>query len=342
MEAGQGGVEGSADILLDKPSSTYLYLGYCLAIVAGICFTSSNVMVKFLPRVSSWELLLVRCVLQIIAMTPLIILTKSNILGTPDFATRWRVVSQGVLGGVLLLGIFQAVSALPLGDATAIFFSSPAFTMVLSTCLLRDHCGLFRTFIAISLLGGVVILSRPPAIFPPSPAIFVNSSIQVDKAYQGEYNFVGIASAVLVPILSAWIVIITRQAKHVHYSVLVFWFAIGGLIVALVGIFFLEHEDNSHKFFQDWTVGEWMLSFCVATIGIFGSMVMTKALCWVTPSKVMVVRSFEVVVAYILQVTLFDTPTHLSDVGGTMLVILAVLSMGLEDKVMRRVSWRFM
>ena len=33
-----------------------------------------------------------------------------------------------------------------------------------------------------------------------------------------------------------------------------------------------------------------------------GSILMTKAVCWVTPSKVMVVRSFEVVAAYVLQV----------------------------------------
>ena len=39
------------------------------------------------------------------------------------------------------------VRSLPLGDATAIFFSSPAFTMLLSTVLLKDHCGLFRIFI---------------------------------------------------------------------------------------------------------------------------------------------------------------------------------------------------
>ena len=27
----------------------------------------------------------------------------------------------------------------------------------------------------------------------------------------------------------------SRQARHVHYSVLVFWFGMGGLVVAIVG-----------------------------------------------------------------------------------------------------------
>ena len=94
---------------------------------------SSNVMVKYIPDVNSWQLLFVRCVSQLLSMLPIIICGKHHILGTPDFATRWRVAAQGVLGGFLLLGIFEAVARLPLGDCTAIFFSAPAFTMVKPT-----------------------------------------------------------------------------------------------------------------------------------------------------------------------------------------------------------------
>ena len=87
-------------------------------------------MVKYIPDVNSWQLLFVRCVSQLVTMVPIIVLGKHNILGTPDWATRWRLAAQGILGGLLLLGIFEAVARLPLGDCTAIFFSAPAFTMV--------------------------------------------------------------------------------------------------------------------------------------------------------------------------------------------------------------------
>merc|ERR1712098_309606 len=132
------------------------------------------------------------------------------------------------------------------------------------------------------------------------------------------------------------IVIITRQAKHVHYSVLVFWFGVGGLIVSVIGMFGI----SKGPLFHDWDDRMWMLSIMVALVGILGSILMTKAVCWVTPSKVMVVRSFEVVAAYLRKVPVFDTPTHLSDVGGTMMVLVAVLGMGLEDTVMKRFKWR--
>ena len=87
-------------------------------------------MVKYIPDVNSWQLLFVRCVSQLVTMVPIMVLGQHHILGTPDWATRWRLAAQGILGGLLLLGIFEAVARLPLGDCTAIFFSAPAFTMV--------------------------------------------------------------------------------------------------------------------------------------------------------------------------------------------------------------------
>jgi len=324
-----------------------VYLGYCCAILAGLCFTSSNVMIKYIPEVNSWQLLLVRCLAQLATMVPIMLLGKHNIFGTPDFATRWRLVAQGVLGGFLLLGIFVAVARMPLGDCTAIFFSSPAFTMVLSCIILKDHCGVWRCLVAITLLTGVMILSRPPALFPTTPATANHTSRahtnddhdhDLSDNNEGGYDLVGVLASLAVPTLSAWIVIITRQAKHVHYSVLVFWFGVGGLVVSLVGMFL---RDSEHMI-QTWSIKEWMLSFMVALVGILGSIAMTKAVCWVTPSKVMVVRSFEVVAAYILQVTVYDVPTHWSDLAGTMCVISAVIAMGLEDYLMEKLNWRFL
>mgnify|MGYP007045168148 FL=1 len=171
----------------------------------------------------------------------------------------------------------------------------------MSLFILKDHCGVWRILIAAMLLGGVLILSRPESLFETSPPNNITNSSGGPAhrdPHDGSYEFVGLLSAVAVPLLSALIVIITRQAKHVHYSVLVFWFGVGGLVVSIVGMFAIDKRP----LFYDWDERMWILSVMVALVGILGSILMTKAVCWVTPSKVMVVRSFEVVAAYILQV----------------------------------------
>jgi len=326
----------------DSVPQAYTLLGFASAILAGLCFTSTNVMVKFAPELSSWQLLLVRCSAQVVCMAPIMAWTRSPILPA-DFATRWKVLVQGVLGGFLLLSIFVAVNKLNLGDATAIFYSSPAFTLVLSAILLRDHCGIYRTLIAVVLLTGVVVLCRPEALFFHSDEASNhtnNSHHDAKKSpHNGDYDMVGIVAGICVPLLSAWIVILTRQAKHIHYSVLVFWFGIGGLIVSICGNIYVADPKVT---FSNWSCNQWVLSSLIGMLGIMGSIVMNKAVQWVTPSRVMVIRSFEVVAAYILQITVFDCPTHWTDLGGTLLVMTAVLGMGMEEKIMEALTFRYL
>ena len=100
-------------------------------------------------------------------MIPVLCWTKESILGPPgDVKARLRMGAQAVISGCILLCYFEGIRRLPLGDFGAIAFSSPAFTMVLSIFMLRDHCGFYRCMIGIILTVGVVLISRPSALFP--------------------------------------------------------------------------------------------------------------------------------------------------------------------------------
>ena len=169
----------------------------------------------------------------------------------------------------MLLSIFEAVKRLPIGDCTAIFFSTPAVTLLMSTVLLKEHCGVYRLLIGTCLVIGVVIISRPPALFPAPPSAADNTTASNVTHSESEdsgltdtievkqpYDLVGLAFAVAMPFLSAWVAIITRELRTVHFSILVFWFAIGGLIVSVVGILFLDSEP----LFFEWTWVTWLLS----------------------------------------------------------------------------------
>ena len=90
----------------------------------------------------------------------------------------------------------------------------------MSCIILRDHCGVWRIMVAITLLSGVLILSRPESLFESGVDRANRSSSNTshhhprnpgpDEAHHGQYDVVGLLSAMAVPILSAWIVIITR------------------------------------------------------------------------------------------------------------------------------------
>ena len=109
--------------------------------------------------VSPWQLLLLRCCLQMAVVTPAIISQGSSLLSFPDLKTRLFVSCQAVLGGLMLLCVFGAIERLPIGDFSSIAFSSPAITMLLSTCLLGERCGLYRATVGCCLITGVFIRS---------------------------------------------------------------------------------------------------------------------------------------------------------------------------------------
>ena len=123
-----------------------------------------------------------------------------------------------------------------------------------------------------------------------------------------------------------------------HYSVLLFWFGVGALIVSIIGLL------GMHKgvMFHDWQLRQWILSSMIAVSSVFGIILMTKAVCWLMPTKVTVVCSFEVVAAYILQVALFEEPTHWTDLVGTLCVISSVIATVAEDYLMEKFNWRFL
>lgn len=300
--------------------SKYL-LGVMLVILAGCAFTAANVVQKIVaPSLDFWSLLLHRSLVQMAIMAGHVACTTRDWLGHPD--TRTKVFLQGVFGGLLLLAIFVAVKHVPLGNASAIFFCTPVATFLFASFMLEESFGLYRAFISLLMVTGVLLITRPPVLFPVD-------SEQKDKEEDG--NLVGYMAAICVPILSAVVSIWTRQCRNVTASVLMFWFAAGAFIVAFGGIVF---NFNDHVF--QMTTTNWIFTFVIIALGMIGNMSYTFAVRWVSPSKANVFRSFEVILNYSLQILLEKMVFHPTDVAGIVMLLLAVVATGFETEVMAR------
>ena len=152
--------------------------------------------------VSSWQMLLLRNAVILVLVVPIMVWSKVSPLGPPDTVTRLRLGLQAVTSNILVLCYYEAMMRLPLGDAGAIMFSSPVFTMIMSVFMLRERCGLYRLLVSIVLVSGVIVVSRPPAIF---------GDLEVDlKDMKHSADVIGILAAVLGALLSAWTTIIVK------------------------------------------------------------------------------------------------------------------------------------
>ena len=157
----------------------------------------------------------VRGAVPLLVIIPVLCWNKENICGPPDIKTRLRMLAVACTSGTMLMCVFEGIDRLPFGDYSAIAFSSPVFTMVLSIFLLKDHFGIYRSIIGIILTMGVVIISRPTALFPTDsdqpiiPATNLTSS-HTKHEMKKSTDILGIAFALTGALLSAWITILVR------------------------------------------------------------------------------------------------------------------------------------
>ncbi len=80
--------------------------------------------------------------------------------------------------------------------------------------------------ISLLMLSGVVLITRPPFLFHSTYGQHDVSQV---------FSPIGYVCAVLVPLLSAIISILTRQLKDIHASIVMFWFASGTFIIGCGG-----------------------------------------------------------------------------------------------------------
>ena len=78
------------------------------------------------------------------------------------------IISQGLINGAIIYTTYQAVLNAPLGDAMAVIFSTPIFSLVLSAIFLRDadKFTVSKLIAALSVVIGVALIVKPPFLFP--------------------------------------------------------------------------------------------------------------------------------------------------------------------------------
>ena len=83
---------------------------------------------------------------------------------------------------------FIAVSHIPMGDALTVVYASPLFTMILSFIFLGHRLRLYKFSFALVLIVGIVLVVRPPFLFP-------NKDQKTNHKSHDVHYFWGIASA---------------------------------------------------------------------------------------------------------------------------------------------------
>jgi drug/metabolite transporter (DMT)-like permease len=133
--------------------------------------------------------------------------------------------------GLTSMGMtFQALILLPLADATAINFTAPIFATILSFVILKEDVGVHRwAAVAIGFVG-VLIIARPGGSSLPAAGVLIALVAAVSQA--------GVTTT------------LRHLQRSENVSAIVFWFAVGGILVGglLMTVFGHAHAATAFAF----------------------------------------------------------------------------------------------
>jgi drug/metabolite transporter (DMT)-like permease len=125
-------------------------------------------------------------------------------------------ITRSATGIFSMFCVFQALSLLPLGEATTINFTSPLFATLLSAMLLGERVGPRRWAAAMIGFAGVVVVMRPGAGDAAVPPL-------------------GVAFGLVAALAAASVTVGLRHLRDSeHVAAIVFWFLTGSSLVGLV------------------------------------------------------------------------------------------------------------
>ena len=86
---------------------------------------------------------------------------------------------------------------------------------------------------------------------------------------------------------------------------------------------------------------QWVIVLTICAMGLFGNIVYTTAMKYVSPTKGNVFRSFEVITNYVLQIYLQGCTYHPSAIFGISFLSMSVVLIGSESILRTKLANRF-
>ena len=223
---------------------------------------------------------------------------------------------EALSGGLRVFFIFTSFARLPLGDSTTILSSSPVIVMMLSTCFLREQCGVYRVVAATGLLAGVILISKPPFIF-------------AQDAGQ-TYDSLGYSLVICACVMSALGIIFMKViATDVDREVILFYLGLSTAVLGTLGLFLFGQPSVPGS-------RDGLLAMVVGLVSMGETYVLLWAVQLESAARVMVVRQLQIVMSYAVQVIMFGTVPTWTDLLGAAITLLTVLSIPLESAITRR------
>ena len=312
-------------VLSDMKQKNQKCLGLLLMGSAGLFLTLGNTLVQFVYdknptlHISSFEVLFVRSLIQLLFTLILMIYGKVHIYGNQK-KNLIPLIEMGITEVCAIVFIYLALEKMPVGEVTVIQFTAPIFTVLFSFVFLRKGCGFVEAiFGAISFLG-VVIIAKPDLLGFTHTQYDVHTNMhKTDHLEHANHNYVqGTMFSLLAAVsLSLFFILNKLNGMNVDVLLTIFYPSVFGVIIGPI-IMAVEHK----KFYMTEITGEyWGILIVVGFVSFIGLLFMGEALQLEDAGPAVLIRNCDVIYAFILQYLLMHHIPSKTALIGTVIVL---------------------
>ncbi|KAI1290290.1 Solute carrier family 35 member G1 [Halotydeus destructor] len=294
--------------------------GILLAVVSSITMATASFTVKLSPDVHPVEVVISRSVIQLAVYGTTILLSGGSFKGAKG--ERWPLFLRGSFGFVSFALAYSSLHLIPLGDSSTIVFSAPVYVGIFACILIGEACGVFQIAIIVITMTGVILISKPTFLFGDS-----------DPSTDGAYRTEGTIMALVSSVAAALTFVVMRKLQKSQTAVVISWFSIisivmGAVILAISCLFF--DPDHLIRLPDQFTVKEWLLLLVNGLCGVVGQFCLTTALKIEEAGVVSLVRTTDILMAFIYQVSFLDEAVHWMSLLGAAIVMVGVVVSGIR------------
>ncbi|NXG32326.1 S35G1 protein, partial [Dromaius novaehollandiae] len=280
-------------------------LGLFYTVLSAFLFSVTSLFLKKIEDVHAVEVSAFRCVFQMAFVLPGLIYYKTGFLGPKG--KRIFLFFRGFFGSSAMVLLYYAYRVMPLADATVLTFSSPVFTSLLAWIFLKEKYSIWDLLFTLFAITGVVLIARPPFLFGSNV-----TGIEGNYADHLKGTIAAITSAVSTALT---FVILRKVGKSVHYFLSIWYYAVIGLTGCVIVLSLMN---------------EWSLPYCgkdrvflilIGVLGLGGQIFLTKALQIEKAGPVSIMKTMDVLFAFILQILFLNHLPTWWTVGGALCVI---------------------
>lgn len=232
------------------------------------------------------------------------------------------VIARGILGGCGFIMYFYSMSAVPLGDAVTLFSLYPIHTLLLARVFLNEQIRTTHVVATIASVVGATLIAGPTFLFS-------NKSIQTEENHD-IVNPTGYVTAFIGSFFGSFVIILIRKAGTLGVSALqlLFSWATFGITFSFVFRYIFEPIEGQWR--SPPSTKSWLYILAMCSIGSLAHFLMNYAGRMGPAGLSSIVRSSDILFAYLWQILIFDDVVTLTTILGVICVLSSLIVIALQ------------